>query len=78
MRVCPKCGHKDSLIWRNNPHRLYTSYCRIDELESWEPQIAQIVQAKKDVNINGYIYHLNKAGIVCRIHESDSVDGISF
>jgi hypothetical protein len=94
MRVCTKCGHKDPLIWRNNPHRLYTQYCRLDELEDWESELAKLLKAlwypnticdygatipqSNHVKIQGYIYHLNKAGIVCRIHESDSVDGISY
>jgi len=78
MRVCLKCGHKDSLIWRNNPHRLYTSYCRLDELEDWEPKIAEQVKKLKDCKIQGYIYHLNEKGFVCRIYEADSIDGKSY
>jgi len=78
MRVCPKCGYKDLLIWRNNPHRLYTQYCKLHELETWNAELSKIIEEKRDVKINGYIYHINKAKVICRIHESDSIDGISF
>lgn len=78
MRECPKCGCLDSPCWRHKRFRLYTDYCHIEELEEWEPEIAEQVKANKDIKIGHYIYHLTKARYVWRLHEKDSADGKTF
>lgn len=82
MRECPCCGHKDSPIWRNVRYRIYTMYCRISDLDNWEPELYAILNEKvkakdfKDFTIGRYIYHIVKnAIIVQRIHINDSRDG---
>jgi hypothetical protein len=72
----------ESPVWRNVRYRIYTMYCRIDELEIWEPDLFKTLQAKvkakdfKDFTIGKYIYHIVKnAVIVQRIHIQDSRDG---
>ena len=79
MRVCPKCGYTDPPYWRNKKHNMYTDYCRIDELEMWDPEFAEIIKAKKNIKVNGYIYHLTRTGqYIYRIHERDSFNGKSW
>ena len=78
MRECPNCGNKDPPYWRNVRYRLYTNYCRIDDLEMNEPELASKIKASnnKDIIINNYIYHTVKGGVVVqRIHIQDSRDG---
>jgi hypothetical protein len=72
----------ESPVWRNVRYRIYTMYCRIDELECWEPELFKILTEKvkakdfKDFTIGKYIYHIVKnAIIVQRIHIQDSRDG---
>jgi hypothetical protein len=82
MRECPNCGCMESPVWRNVRYRIYTMYCRIDELDCWEPVLAQIlkdkVKAKDHIDfiIGKYIYHIVKNDIIVqRIHIIDSRDG---
>ena len=82
MRECPCCGHVDSPVWRNVRYRIYTMYCRIDDLSNWEPELYALLKKKVkakdfiDFIIGRYIYHIVKnAVIVQRIHINDSRDG---
>lgn len=82
MRECPCCGYVDSPVWRNVRHRIYTMYCRLDELEMWEKPLYALLKAKiernetRDFILGKYIYHLVKGNlIVQRIHITDSRDG---
>ena len=75
MRVCPKCGHKDPILWRHKRFRLFTDYCHIQEMELFDSKFAEEIKKSIDLSRNGYIYHLTKAGYIDRIHESDSADG---
>jgi hypothetical protein len=47
--------------------RLFTQYCRIDELQQWEPDLARQLRQDKYVYKDGVKYKLNKRGIVERI-----------
>lgn len=79
-RECPRCGHLDPPYWRHVRHRLYTDYCRIDELESDQAELAAILRKSPSIDIvfGHYIYrYILKSGIVQRIHISDSRDGKS-
>jgi len=68
MRECPCCGYMESPVWRNVRHRIYTMYCRIDDLELWEPELYKLLKEKAakgdfaDFIINKYIYHIVKGG----------------
>ena len=82
MRECPCCGCIDSPVWRNVRYRIYTMYCRISDLEMWEPELFKLLTAKvaakdfKDFIIGRYIYHIVKGGVIVqRIHVNDSRDG---
>lgn len=79
MRECPcGCGYKDPPYWRNVRYRLYTMYCRIDDLELQEPLIFAKIKASnaKDFTWKNYIYHTVKGGVIVqRIHIDDSRDG---
>jgi len=70
MRVCPECGHKESPIWKNRFHRLYEQYCRLDELETWEPELAKELTESAHVLKEKYVY---KDGVKYRINEDDMV-----
>ena len=62
MRVCPNCGHKDLPIWRHTFRRLYTDHCHINDLEIWDPQLAELIKKKRYVCIKGVKYKLNRKG----------------
>lgn len=67
MFVCPKCGFKDSPCWRSSHWRRYSVYCRLDELEVWEPEIAkQLKDTTEWVEIGPYLYKVSRTGIVNR------------
>lgn len=69
MRVCPECGYEDHPIWRNTKWRYFTEHCHINELEIWNPELANELKALgvgKTLfkNLHGHIvkYRLNKKG----------------
>jgi hypothetical protein len=70
MRVCPNCGFTDSPIWRNKMAlRLYVQYCHIEELDSFEPEVAAALRKSPDRYLfkDGIKYRLNPQGYVDRI-----------
>jgi hypothetical protein len=77
MRVCPKCGYEEGLLWRNAPHTLWTQYCTLEELKDFEPDLYEIIASKKHVIIANVIYHVTRSNHVQRIHCKDSQDGKS-
>jgi hypothetical protein len=84
MRECPQCGYKEPPYWRNVRYRIYTQYCRIDDLENYEPALFSFIQSKikgqnfKDWIEGKYIYHIVKGGVVIqKIHVDDSRDGLT-
>jgi len=47
---------------------MYATYCRLDELEVWEPNLVEKLKDQKQVEENGYFYNLTrKNNIVIRI-----------
>jgi hypothetical protein len=78
MREYPSCGFKDPPYWRNVRYRLYTQYCRIDDLELNEPELYAKIRANgyEDFTLKNYIYHTVKGGVIVqKIHVDDSRDG---
>ena len=69
MFICQKCGWRDFPQWRSHKWQLYSVYCRIDELESFEPDLAKILKEQiEHDDEHGYFYHYaKKSGIVIRI-----------
>ena len=75
MRVCPSCGYKDFLEWKNLPHQLYHEYMILEDFERLYPELAK--QLKEKVKLkqrgnmvdgkDGHGYHLVKAGYVHRV-----------
>jgi len=72
----------DSPVWRHVRQRIYTDYCRVDDLENWEPELYALLKDKvksrdfKDFTVGKYIYHICKGGVIVqRIHINDSRDG---
>ena len=73
MRVCPKCGYRDPLEWKNMPHQLYQEYMTFEEFRELYPKLATAlllemkIRGTKNVifdESNGY--HLSKAMYVHR------------
>ena len=68
MRVCPKCGYKDFLEWKNLPHQLYHEYMTREDFQRLYQKIAEellrIVAAKQKGNVvdgkDGHAYHLTR------------------
>jgi hypothetical protein len=80
MKEYPCCGFIEAPYWRNVRYRLYTQYCRIDDLEMDNPVLSKKIKLasalEEDVIDGKYIYHLVKGGVVVqRIHVLDSRDG---
>lgn len=72
MRICPKCGHQDEPYWKQCAFRQHISYCKIGDLELFEPNLA--LELKKELYIGKefYAYHLTKGGRVERVAISDN------
>jgi len=47
--------------------RLYTQFCRLDELEPWEPELFRRLKEEGFVFQNGVKYRLTKRGYVERL-----------
>ncbi len=68
MRVCPKCDFHEPPIWRNRmAKRLYTQFCRLDELEPWEPELFEELKKEGFAFHDGVKYRLTKRGYVERL-----------
>ena len=67
MRKCPNCGFQEPPIWRQTLRRLYTEYCHIDDLETWDKELAAQLREKKYVFKDGVKYVLNTVGYIHRI-----------
>ena len=69
MKVCPECGYREPLIWRNTRWRLFTEHCHIEELEVWDPKLAKQLRelGNKTLlsDVHGHIVkqRLNKSGL---------------
>jgi len=67
MRICPKCGYKDLVCWRNYTWQPYGTYCRIDELEILDSELAKKIKANIKHEDKDNYYQLTKSGFVHRI-----------
>lgn len=66
MRVCPKCGFKDPLHWKQCAFRQHISYCKIGDLEFNNSLLANKVKKEIYCSEGFYAYHLTKGGRVER------------
>lgn len=70
MFVCPKCGYKDSSIWKGCKWRLYSVYCNTTELEQFRPDLIEKLKKDPWVKDGPYWYKITKNGkIVYRMTE---------
>jgi hypothetical protein len=71
----------DGPYWRNVRFRIYTSYCKLEDLRSMDmSELADLLEKspKTDITYKHYIYrYIPKSGIVQRIHVTDSFNGTS-
>jgi hypothetical protein len=79
MRVCPKCGFEDEECWRNLRFSLYQQYCHIEELDTFNPELASEIlkfrpTVKKPYTIDGYAYMLTKSLHVRRMAVRDFIN----
>jgi hypothetical protein len=68
--VCPNCGYKDVLCWRSACWLKVATYCRIDELETWQPELAEkikLLDVGETLEEKGFVYRLTRSGNVYRI-----------
>ena len=57
--ICPRCGYADSICWRTSRFVLYAVYCSLDELEGFEPTLAEKLRALRKgetLTDKGYTY----------------------
>jgi hypothetical protein len=76
MRVCPKCGYNDPIIWKNMPHQLYQEYTTFEDFEQEYPDLAPKLKLSPKLlldSCNGY--HLSKSGHVHRCPKYLCVNG---
>jgi len=61
-----------SLIWKNRMWRLYQQYAHVEEVESFEPEIARAREAYPKIWTDGtYKYQMSKDGsMIIRIHKN--------
>jgi len=59
MRVCPKCGYIDDLIWRHSL-KYGIDWAPYSEFTQINPEIAQKLLKEKFVEEGYYVYHLTK------------------
>ena len=72
MRECPNCGHSD-MPWKNRRFTLFTSYCHVGELESFNPELAeQIKKSPKLLSDGLFNYRLKEDGFCFRILKKDA------
>ena len=61
MRVCPKCGYVDSMIWRPSRARRMVDIARYVEFKEEFPDVK--LEVGKPIQIGDYAYKLTKAGV---------------
>lgn len=68
MRVCPKCGYRDPPYWR--PAKMHNpsgdmDIARIDDLQMWQPKIAEKLLAKRGEPITNshFAYLIGKRAV---------------
>lgn len=67
MKVCPDCGFVDPLCWHlQGRGGRDIEYCRVDELEIDEPELAKELREKKETQDKNYAYILSDKGYVRR------------
>jgi hypothetical protein len=67
MFVCPNCGFRDAPCWRTCRFIRIAVYCRLDELESFDPKLTQKLRKNNDLEEGPYAYHVSKTGYVVRV-----------
>ena len=65
--TCPKCGFKDSPCWRSSKYHPFAIQTRIEELETWEPDLVKQLKDNPRLDLSPYHYRLTKTGRVYRI-----------
>lgn len=78
MRICPICGHEDAECWRNLRWSLYQQYAHIDELKTFDPQLAVAILAtnpsvKTPYNDGTFCYMITRTNHVRRMAIKDFV-----
>ena len=66
MRVCPKCGYMDDLLWRNSIRPL-TNFMPLSDFELIESDVAKELPKKEFVFKKPFRYHLTKGLNVERV-----------
>lgn len=77
MFVCPKCGYRDSPCWRASKYHPFACQTKLDELDTWEPQLAKklrkIAAQSKDNTASytegAYYYRLTQTQRVYRMRK---------
>jgi uncharacterized C2H2 Zn-finger protein len=70
MFQCPKCGYRDDPCWRAACWLKVATYCRLDELRTWQPALAETLARLKtgEVHVEGaYSYRVTRSGNVYRL-----------
>jgi hypothetical protein len=67
LRVCPKCGYRESVPWRYSRFDFNAEYIRFDEAENY-PELRKIVEMLKDkpnfhrVTVGAYSFYRRGSG----------------
>jgi len=60
MRVCPKCGHVDSPIWKQSAFHQNISFTTLSNIEFETPQLAEKLRQNRFYSDGVYAYKLTK------------------
>ena len=76
MRVCPKCGFRDPLEWKNLRFRIYAEYMTFEDFQRVYPDLAALLkESPKILCDEHHCYHLTKSGHVHRVPKYLCIDG---
>jgi len=67
MFRCPKCGFTDSPCWRTSKYHPFAVQTTLDELETWEPELAGALRERGRLDRPPYHYRLTKTVRVYRL-----------
>ncbi len=64
MRVCPRCGFSDNLLWRNCLYKRDLVYMHIDDFKKEYPQLFEGVSKEKYVVDGQFVYHKTRVYVL--------------
>ena len=71
MRVCPKCGYKDSPYWKHVKFSYFVDSCSFENFEIMHPNLAKEIKEKMVSDEHNYYRYVKKSNWVLRMAKED-------